>query len=154
MIHNITGRWSAIAAHLPGRTDNEIKNRWNTNLKKLSNQKPSNNSNLGTATASSSTLIICSQQKSPQEDHSDQTLLVLDSAADEVTNLGEAEAEAEGFDFSTQLSMELGGNLWTDPFISEDTFSSSNNYNPTDVSMDLFEDYEKLPPLFDDFLWP
>ena len=27
-------RWSAISSHLPGRTDNEIKNFWNTHLKK------------------------------------------------------------------------------------------------------------------------
>ncbi|KAK4383096.1 Transcription factor [Sesamum angolense] len=28
------GKWSAIAAHLPKRTDNEVKNYWNTRLKK------------------------------------------------------------------------------------------------------------------------
>ncbi|CAA3031358.1 transcription factor MYB102-like, partial [Olea europaea subsp. europaea] len=27
-------RWSAIVARLPGRTDNEIKNYWNTHIKK------------------------------------------------------------------------------------------------------------------------
>ncbi|CAN4116558.1 unnamed protein product [Withania somnifera] len=41
-LHEILGnRWSAIAARLPGRTDNEIKNIWHTHLKKrLNNYQP------------------------------------------------------------------------------------------------------------------
>ncbi|MEF3019391.1 Myb-like DNA-binding domain-containing protein, partial [Pseudomonas aeruginosa] len=35
MLHASRGnKWSVIARHLPRRTDNEIKNYWNTHLKK------------------------------------------------------------------------------------------------------------------------
>ncbi|KAK6920900.1 SANT/Myb domain [Dillenia turbinata] len=39
-LHALLGnRWSVIAAHLPKRTDNEIKNYWNTHIKKVLNKR-------------------------------------------------------------------------------------------------------------------
>ncbi|XP_010932431.1 transcription factor MYB1 [Elaeis guineensis] len=42
-LHKLLGnRWSLIAGRLPGRTDNEIKNYWNTNLRKKVKSQQSN----------------------------------------------------------------------------------------------------------------
>ncbi|KAF5730830.1 myb-related protein Zm1-like [Tripterygium wilfordii] len=62
-LHEALGnKWSKIASHLPGRTDNEIKNVWNTHLKKRLSKDDTNSAtngpNLTSSASSSSTTTI------------------------------------------------------------------------------------------------
>ncbi|KAJ4912090.1 myb domain protein 16 [Raphanus sativus] len=81
-LHALLGnRWSAIATHLPKRTDNEIKNYWNTHLKKRLvkmgidpvTHKPKNetplSSSLGGLSKNAATLSHMAQWENHQQQH-------------------------------------------------------------------------------------
>ncbi|KAL1204819.1 Transcription factor MYB10 [Cardamine amara subsp. amara] len=54
-LHQAYGnKWSKIASHFPGRTDNEIKNMWNTHLKKRSSHVNNHSVSSSSSSASSS----------------------------------------------------------------------------------------------------
>ncbi|KAJ0964695.1 hypothetical protein J5N97_025856 [Dioscorea zingiberensis] len=66
---NIGSRWSVIASHLPGRTDNDVKNYWNTKLKKKMMARDQ---------SASSTTTTTTPESSLPSDHTTQTSLKVE----------------------------------------------------------------------------
>ncbi|KAK9266352.1 hypothetical protein L1049_023943 [Liquidambar formosana] len=138
-LHESLGnKWSAIAAQLPGRTDNEIKNHWHTNLKKRLKENPAayeakvesddvfecetnqekelepKNSIQGPLTHQ----ILESSPMSPQQSSSEASSMSTDTPAITSTNMVTCDNGA-----SMEKYEELSGNFWTEPFVADSAYN-------------------------------
>lgn len=157
-------RWSAIAAHLPGRTDNEIKNHWHTALKKRFQHK-SDTTSRGTGKAEVTKskdhsspveeerqlLEIGSENSggplSPQPSSSGLSCKTTDSAAT-ATNHENWVLEDNDFAFQDAYIEPVSSDFWTEPYLTDISYVP-----PSEATMQLLCEHEYFIAMNDVELW-
>lgn len=139
-------RWSVMSAMLPGRSDNEIKNRWNTHLKKRAHD----NNNIVLKTEHVET-VEPSQYCNPKDDGLDQELQKEGAAI----SAFESSSRSTHPKLSSCRTSMINNEFWTEPFIHDMTSSMDSVLLPLKVENSLISQSASCQDssMNDDFSW-
>ncbi|MFS8031112.1 putative transcription factor MYB-HB-like family [Helianthus anomalus] len=121
--NKIGNKWSKIASKLPGRSDNEIKNRWNTHLKKrVQHDQVSGSKHTRTLEPDQANLDVNPVIETDVEFQHEDGILFLgvppsESSSSSSSSTGSSDLTPQTFDD------EMVGDFWTEPFLPDNEAS-------------------------------
>ncbi|KAF3661897.1 Transcription factor MYB39 [Capsicum annuum] len=118
-------KWSAIAAHLPGRSDNEIKNHWHTALKKRANNSGESSKKCNSKNNIRRSTSVANKNASPSTSHENIVLessqwSPKESSSEDFFSYSNTDYQEQHKVFQQEALDEItSGSFWTEPFLVE-----------------------------------
>ncbi|MFS8031110.1 putative transcription factor MYB-HB-like family [Helianthus anomalus] len=178
--NKIGNKWTKIAAKLPGRSDNEIKNRWNVHLKKrVQRDQASGSEHTGTLEADQANLAVNPVKETDVEFQHEEGILFPGVPPSESSSSSSSSSSstklfscwlndidsAGSSDLTPQtFDDEMVGDFWTKPFIPDNEgsiplgdnlwspFSFVNDFIYQSSCQDMFMTDEVLRPTSDTYV--